>query len=433
MPDGNGGGQRIVFRFLRLWTCCWVEERLPYRPEAVESAMMLRNEGGRHVLCLSDSEYRTRIKRFQANLCAAGLDAALVHGNEADFANVRYLSEYWPTFEAGGVFVPAQGKPVLLIGPESETYARGRSRIPDIMKMVEYRESAEPEYPGIAVATYQDVVRRAMGGRKLRRLGIVAWSITPLPVWTSLQRDLPGVELVKADDTLIGLRIIKSAAEIALMKKAFEISEKAIDAVLAEIRPGMTELQVVGIAQREIYKYGGEYEGHALYCFCGPATNNAISRPTHNKIRKCEMIQLNIGARVGGYSSSVGVPFSIGKLPARKRRLLEFGLEAHLKTLDLLGAGKPAADVVKEYEAWVRTQGFAKYMLYGPCHGIGMMEVERPWMESTSTYELQENMTFQADTFFYDKDFGLRWENGVRVKKGGVEKLSKRHMRIVEL
>ena len=56
--------------------------------------------------CVPDSEFRARLRKFQANIREAGLDAALVHGNEADFANVRYLCEYWPTFEAGGVFVP---------------------------------------------------------------------------------------------------------------------------------------------------------------------------------------------------------------------------------------------------------------------------------------------------------------------------------------
>jgi Xaa-Pro aminopeptidase len=195
----------------------------------------------------------------------------------------------------------------------------------------------------------------------------------------------------------------------------------------------MTELQVIGIAQREIYRLGAEYEGHALYCFCGRATKNAISRPTHNPIIEHEVIQLNIGARVGGYSSSVGLPISIGPLPNRKKRLVEFGLEAHEKTVELIRAGKSAAAVVKEYEAWVAQRGFAKHMLYGPCHGIGMMEVERPWMESTSTYELRENMTFQVDTFFYDDDFGLRWEGGVRVTNTGVERLSSRHLKLVEL
>jgi Xaa-Pro aminopeptidase len=303
----------------------------------------------------------------------------------------------------------------------------------NVLKMVEYRESAEPQYPGIPVASYRDVLKKAMGSRKLKKLGVVSWSITPLPVWMRLKQDLPKVQLVKADDTLAGLRIIKSAHEVALMRKAFQISEKAIGAILGEIKPGMTELQVIGIAQREIYRHGGEYEGHALYCFCGPATCNAISRPTHNTIKRNEVIQLNIGARVGGYSSSVGLPFSIGKLPERKNRLLEFGLEAHFKTMELMKAGKPAAGVVKEYEAFVERRGFKKYMLYGPCHGIGMMEVERPWMESSSDYDLQENMTFQVDTFFYDKDFGLRWENGVRVTAGGVERLSSKYMKAVQL
>jgi Xaa-Pro aminopeptidase len=378
-------------------------------------------------------EYQERIKAFQRNIRAAGLDAALVHSNEADFANVRYLTEYWPTFESAGVFVPAKGTPVLIIGPESEAYAQGRSVIPNIAMMVEYRESADPEYPGIPVAHYTDVVRMAMRGRPLKILGLVGFSIMPLPVYFALQRELSDVELIKADDTLTQLRSIKSATEIKLMKKAYQISEKAIDAILGEMKPGMTELQVIGIAQREIYKHGGEYEGHALYCFSGPGTKHAISRPTHNKIKRNEIIQLNIGARVGGYSSSVGLPCSIGKLPARKKRLVEFGLEAHLETFELMRAGKPAAEVVREYEDFVQRRGFKQHMLYGPCHGIGMMEVERPWIESTSTYALQENMTFQVDTFFQDIDFGLRWENGVRVTKTGVEKLSKKFQRLVEL
>ena len=112
---------------------------------------------------------------------------------------------------------------------------------------------------------------------------------------------------------------------------------------------------------------------------------------------------------------------------------MEFGLEAHKKTMELLSAGKPAGQVVNEYEAWVKERGFGQYLLYGPCHSIGMMEVERPWMESTSEYLLEKNMTFQVDTFFYDHDFGLRWENGVIIKDGGIEMMSSKFMEMVEL
>ena len=378
-------------------------------------------------------EFYDRISKFQANIKSAGLDACLVHASESDMANVRYLSEYWPTFEAAAVFVPAEGEAVLLVGPESEIYAAHRSVFTNIERMLEYRESAEPECPGMSFKSYKDIVAKYTPKGSIKKLGIVGWSITPLPVYMSIKEQLPGIELVKADITLLPLRFIKSENELECLRKAYEISELAVDAIINEIAPGMTELQVIGIAQREIYKHGGEYEGHSLYCFCGASTNNAISRPTHNKIIRNEVIQLNIGARVSGYSSSVGLPISIGPLPEHKRKLIDFGLEAHFKTIDMMGAGKPAGAVVREYDAWVKSRGYEKYMLYGPCHAIGMMEVEQPWMESTSDFELQNNMTFQVDTFFYDHDFGLRWENGVIIKENGVEKLSSRFMKVIEI
>ena len=378
-------------------------------------------------------EFYDRIAKFQDNIKAAGLDACLVHASESDMANVRYLSEYWPTFEASAVFVPAEGEAVLLVGPESEIYASHRSVFTNIERMLEYRESAEPECPGMTFKSYRDIVAKYTKKGKIKKLGIVGWSITPLPVYMSVKEQFPEIELVKADITLLPLRFIKSENELNCMRRAYAIAELAVEAIINEIQPGMTELQVIGIAQREIYKHGGEYEGHSLYCFCGASTNNAISRPKHNKIIKNEVIQLNIGARVSGYSSSVGLPISIGPLPERKKKLIDFGLEAHFKTIEMMGSGKPAGSVVRDYEAWVKSRGNEKYMLYGPCHAIGMMEVEQPWMESTSNFELQNNMTFQVDTFFYDHDFGLRWENGVIIKENGVEKLSSKFMKFIEI
>ena len=58
------------------------------------------------------------------------------------------------------VFVPAEGEAVLLVGPESEIYAAHRSVFKNIEKMIEYRESAEPECPGMAFASYKDIVAK---------------------------------------------------------------------------------------------------------------------------------------------------------------------------------------------------------------------------------------------------------------------------------
>ena len=379
------------------------------------------------------AEYMERIARFQKRIKAAGLDACLVHGTESDFANVRYLTEYWPTFEQAGVFVPAVGDAVLLIGPESYKYALGRSVVKKIAMMLNYRESAEPDYPGIQLSTYPDVVKMAMGRRKLSKLGLVGTAVMTKPTLDAVAAQLPGVAVSAADEVFRPLRWVKSENELNCHRKAFKVAEKAVQAMLNELKPGMTEFQAIGIAQREIYANGGEYEGHSLYCFGGDRTSNGISRPTGAKLRKNEIIQLNIGARVGGYSSSIGLPVWFGKLPQKQLALVKFALEAHKYTIELMKAGADAASIAKRYTQWGIDQGWGDYMLYGPVHGLGIMETESPWIETTSKYKLQENMTYQIDTFFTGEGYGLRWERGCIVKKGGCELLSKKFMNIVEL
>jgi len=54
------------------------------------------------------------------------------------------------------------------------------------------------------------VVKKAMPERTLKKLGIASWAITTLPVFMSLQKDLPGVDLVKADDVFAPLRYIRA-------------------------------------------------------------------------------------------------------------------------------------------------------------------------------------------------------------------------------
>ena len=48
---------------------------------------------------LPDSEFELRWRKVQEGVKTKGLDVLIVHSNEADFANVRYLSDYWPIFE----------------------------------------------------------------------------------------------------------------------------------------------------------------------------------------------------------------------------------------------------------------------------------------------------------------------------------------------
>lgn len=390
---------------------------------------------------IPDTEFKARLVRTAELVKAEGLDILLVHSNEADFANVRYLSDYWPLFESAGVLVAPDGGAKLLIGPESETFARSRTKIADVRKLVEYRESAEPDYPTIKVDHFRELILEMIGS-KPKRIGLAGWAIFPLPVFHSLREAFPKAELVKADSVMLQQRAIKSPAEVACLKEAFRITRAATDEVLRRIRPGMSELEIAGISQGVLYAEGAEFEGLPQYVLSGPSSAHAIGRAGYRRFEKGDIVQLNLSARVHGYSASIGVPVSLGKPSDAARKLLEFGLKAHAYTRTLLQPGTPASEVAIKYDEFVRKEGFGEYQLYGPCHGIGMIEVERPWIETTSSYALEPGMTFQIDTYFYtpagtafEKEnggaFGLRWENGCQITANGNELLAPENATLV--
>ncbi len=378
-------------------------------------------------------EFKARQLKVQGLVRAQGLDAVLIHSNEADFANVRYLSEYWPIFESAGVFVPAEGDVSLIIGPESETFARDHSVIPDIKKILWYREAAEPDYPDIVIDSFEELFASANNGKGVKKLGIAGFTAMPISVYEAVKAALPGAQIIKADDIMHECRMVKSDNEIAVLKEGFKVCDKAVEAVLGKIKPGMTELQVVGVAQEAMYANGAEYEAHPTYVLSGKNSSHAIGRPGYRVIESGDLVQLNIGARVGGYSPSVGVPVCVGKMSPKMKDLVGFGLEAHLKTMEWMKVGVQAGEVARNFFDWVKQKGYGEYLLYGPCHGLGMIEVERPWMETTSEYLLQPNMTFQVDTFLYCQEFGLRWETGAVIAEGGVDQMSTKFRGIYEI
>ncbi len=373
---------------------------------------------------IPDEEYSQRLKKAAAMAAKKGLDVLIVNSNDSDYANVRYFSGFWPLFETAGVAIAPSGKAALMVGPESAKFAADRSKLPDIFQMLEYRESADPAYPEAKVSRYTDVLASlGLKGKKLR-IGIGGWLLTNPVQLEGLKSSFPQASIERADDIMVSLRSVKSEAELACMREGFRIVEIATQEVIKAIRPGLTELQLVGVAQKAIYENGAEYEGLPMYVFSEQSTRHAISRSTYRQIGAGDLVQLNLSAKVDGYSPSIGVPVSMGPLKGRKRELVEFCLEAHRWTYGQLRAGVVAAEVAKAYIELFRRRGYFPNYVYGPCHGTGLIEVEAPWMESTSEYKLLEGMTFQVDSFVSGEEFGMRWETGIVVRKDGCEVLS---------
>ncbi len=382
---------------------------------------------------LPASEFTERVSRLQAKMAEEKLDAVITFGDEGEPQYVRYFSDYWPSFETAGVFIPKQGDACLLIGPESATFSRSWSKLPDIKRLKEYRESSEPEYPGEVLATFPELLQQAIGSESFRRIGIVGYPLMPSPIHASITeaaRQL-SCEVVRAEELVIEMKQIKSESEIELLRNAARISEEAFSRLLGVIKPGMTEIQVVGEAHKLIRDLGAECEAYPMWCIGGRNTMQAISRPTHRRIARNELVQVQIGARLGGYASSVGRPLVFGKAPAEVRQFIETGLGAHRVVIDSMKTGIPAARINAIYREFLRSRNAENLILYGPCHGTGLMEGEHPWIEKSSQFLLQENMTFCVDNFMRTDEYGLRWEDVVRITPTGVEQFTSRFQELL--
>lgn len=374
---------------------------------------------------IPDEEYKERVKKVQAAMKEDGFDLLLSYGNEAEPQYVRYFSNYWPSFETAGVLIAQEGDPILLIGPESYTYASDRSKIAKICRVKAFRESSEPEYPGEILDTFQSVFKMLLGDKKVTRIGVAGLPLMTIGVYEALQEAVD-VKIEKADYIVNNIRMHKTENELACMRYAAKITAETFDYVLANIKVGMTEQQVAGLALGKMHELGAERESYPVWVLTGKGSNQAISRPRNKKIEKGDMTFIQIGARVDGYASSIGRPVVFGKATPEQKELIEVGYKAQADVINMLKAGVPACDVAKFHVENVTKMGYGDWLLYGPCHGNGTMEGEAPWIETNSDYLLEENMTFCVDIFLGSKktETGLRMEDVVCVKADGAENLT---------
>ncbi len=371
-------------------------------------------------ICIADEEFQERIERTRSVMAENGLDLLLVFSTESEPALVRYYSDYWPSFETAAVLIPAVGEPALLIGPESRTFAQSRSKIARIIQLMDFRESSQPNYPGSKLPTWNDVFKEYPAGK----LGIAGWHMFPHTIYRNLAEAVGGATVVDADEVVRSVMIRKSGEELNCLRKAARISTIGLQAILDHIKPGLTEIQVASLATAAMLDNGAEATGFPVWCCSGPNSRQAISRPMHRRIQEGEIVQCCIGAKVAGYSNSIGRPLVLGRCSDEIRRFLQVGRDAEEMTIDLMRAGTLASEVATRVHEFIRQQGYGDAILYGPAHGCGQMECEYPFVETSSTFTLTENMTFQVDIFLANREMGFRWEDAIIVARGEAEQLS---------
>ena len=229
-------------------------------------------------ICIPDYEYKERVARAAELVRQKGLDVMVVSSTESDYANARYFSGFWPLFERAGVAISATGDAALMVGPECIIFAQDVAKMDKIFCLREFRESADPSYPELQASTFRDVFRAIGVTGENIKIGLGSYVECTLPIFEGVKESFPKAEITKCNDIMAELRQIKSKNELACIREGFRIVDIATDEVIRQLQPGVTELQMVGVAQRVIYEEGAEYEGLPMYVFSEKSTSHAISR-----------------------------------------------------------------------------------------------------------------------------------------------------------
>lgn len=372
------------------------------------------------------NETNNRIEKVKQILEEKKLDAALIYYDELNIANGWYLTGWCPQFERGAVLIPIKGEPLILGGPESEPFAIMDSAIKNTRNFPVFMVPDE-EYPNAKIIGFPELFEELKQNIDINRIGLVGMDSMPYSVYTQLSGGFKGVELVDITKEYTELRYMKSEWEIANIKKGFELSYKAYQAMKAKVTPGAYEYEVAAAGEEVVRRLGASGFGFTTIVGSGPRANAVVPTALNRKMLDGEMVMIGISPKWNGYCGVVGdtLPVS-GHYSDKQKECINHLREAFRLTKQMLKPGNVGIDIDKPARSYYAKNDLLKYLVCPFVHTIGLNEAESPFFGPNSKDMLEPGMTVCIDVSFFGHPefYGCRIETGYLITEKGAEPLS---------
>lgn len=377
---------------------------------------------GRDFLRFSDAELARRFALTRALMDLEGLAALLVYGNSSAHSEVQFLSDFRVTREAL-LLVPTEGEPALFV--------QYFNHVPNARRV---SHVADVRWGGrdTAATVADEITRRGLASQRLGVAGMIPWQR-----YETLHRALPNATLVDATLPMQRLRLVKSAEELAFLRRGAELSDRAIEALEREVRPGITEHALAAIVEGAYLGLGGQTHIHYMGTtsmhqpsLCVPAQQQSSRR-----LQAGDVLLTEISAQYHGYPGQILRPFTIGAPPtAAYQRLYDVAAATFERAAALVRAGA-TAEVVLDAAEGIHAAGYT--ICDDLVHGFGggylppVVRTRQTGGTSTPDFTFEENMTIviQPNVITPDERMGVQVGELVRVTRTGVESLHRYPMR----
>ncbi|MEJ2665789.1 MAG: M24 family metallopeptidase [Deinococcales bacterium] len=289
------------------------------------------------------------------------LEALLLFGNSGvnrhNEANVFWLSNHLDLHHCYLV-VPREE------GLEPALYTGLTNHVPNARQVSDVAEIAWGGYdPAATVAA-----RLRSQGLSRARVGLVGVNATfgmgmPFQHHRALTEALPALELVDVTREFARLRAVKSSEEIAWLRKAAAFTDRTIDALRAEVRPGLPEYALLGIIEHAYRADGGQPHIAFLRSMPMDAPNGCLpaQNPSSRRIEEGDVVITEISASYWGYSGQIHRPIFVGREPTPAwQRMFDTAREAYDRMAGVIRPGASEGDVVRAASV-IGERGYAIY------------------------------------------------------------------------
>lgn len=358
---------------------------------------------------VADAERAARRERLARLLAERGLDALLVESG----TTLRYLTgvEWGQSERLFGLVVTAGGD-ALWIAPGFE---EARARLATARAGGELLLWREHEYPFAPLAA-------ELAARRCARLAVDPWLRHAFA--DGMAREL-GPEGVSSGAAVVAaLRGVKDEHELAILRRANELTQRAIQAVAESLEPGVTSTEIgkrLTVAQERL----GLAKVWNL-SLIGPAAAFPHGDGRETVLRDGDAILIDTGGRLHGYHSDNTRSWVQGGRPsARFERIWHLVRDAQKAAFEALQPGTPCAAADRAARAVIEAGGFGPgyaAFTHRLGHGIGMDGHEDPYLDGGSSVVLAPGMTFSDEPGVYlPGELGLRIEDIVCVTADGAD------------
>ena len=232
------------------------------------------------------------------------------------------------------------------------------------------------------------------------------------------------VNLVETEGLLENQRIVKDNEEFENIKKACEITDKAFEYIIRNIKSGMTEKQVAFEIEKFMISNGADGLAFETIVAFGENSSMPHAVPTDRVVQRGDIIQFDFGAKYKGYCSDFSRVVFVEEIKEEYKEIYDFVLNEQKRLSQSLKDGCNIKTVVKDRETEYKLKNYQVMHAFG--HGVGLEIHELPILRSNQDNILKENSIIAIEPGVYiPGKFGIRIEDTFRVTKLEAENITK--------